>query len=239
MTAVSTTPAAGDLALGADPTAGFRRRAGAIALPLAFLCQAACNTIYAWATRDGGGDTGEAADTLAFYAEHGAAMRVATVLALVGCFLAIPGLLAALRVLRTSRPRLALSAVLLMIAGYVCYFGIVFTNFDTIALAAGGVDAAAALDVAGADPVTVPFFLLFVAGNLGGTLLLALAVMLSRSLPWYAGALILGWPVGHVLNLIVTNEWYAVAGGLLEVAGLTIVALAALRLTNRDWARRG
>ncbi|GAA1934589.1 hypothetical protein GCM10009775_28150 [Microbacterium aoyamense] len=222
-----------------DPTIGFRRRTTAVALPLAFALQAVTNTLYSLSVGDGVGDTGSGDETLAFYAAHGGAMTVATIVSLIGSLLVVPGVLAALRVLRPTRPRLSLAAGILMIAGYIAYFGIVFTNYDTIALARFTVDAGAALDERAAIPGAIVVFLLFVAGNLVGTLLLGLAVILSRSLPWWAGALIIGWPVGHVVNLVVGSEWFAVAGGALEVIGLCVVAVAALRLSNAEWAARG
>ncbi|BCW49613.1 hypothetical protein [Arthrobacter sp. StoSoilB13] len=40
-------------------------------------------------------------------------------------------------------------------------------------------------------------------------------------------------------NIIVGNEWFAVAGGALEIVGLTLVAAAVWRLTNADWVARG
>lgn len=222
-----------------DPTIGFRRTASALALPLAFACQLVMNAVYAWAAGDGGGDTGGGAEALAFYGAHADAIQIGLVFSLIGGFLTLPGVLAALRMLRPTRPRLSLIAGILMIVGYVSYFGIAFTTFDSIALAQHGVDAGAAMDAAQQNPVALPFFLVFVVGNLLGTLLLGLAVILSRDLPWYAGALIIGWPVGHIVNITGGGEWFAVAGGALEVAGLAIVAAAALRTSNREWALRG
>lgn len=223
----------------ADRTIGFRRRIGAVALPLAFACQLVCNALYAVASTGNAGDSGSAAESLRFYADHADEMLVATVFALVGSLLAIPGLLAALKVLRPTRPMLALWAVVLMIAGYTCYFGAVFTNFDEIALATSRVDAGAALDASGAAHAALPFGLLFVVGNLLGTLLLGLAVVLSRALPWWAGGLIMGWTAGHVVNIVGGGEWFAVAGGALEIAGLCVIAAHALRTPDSAWAARG
>lgn len=101
------------------------------------------------------------------------------------------------------------------------------------------------LDLGGAveasqSAAALPFFLLFVVGNIVGTALLALAVILSRGLPRWAGALILGWPVGHVLNVFGgLGEWFAVGGGALEIAGLSVLAVIALRTSDREWAARG
>jgi hypothetical protein len=223
----------------ADPTIGFRRRSAALALPAAFACELVSNALYAVSAGGGIADNGTGTQTLEFYAAHVPMMTASNVFALVGVLLAVPGVLAALRVLRPTKPRLGLIAAVLMVAGYICYFGTVTTIAETIALAQGHVAAGAALDAVQANPVVVVFWDLFVVGNLLGTLLLGLAVILSRELPWYAGALILGWPVGHIINITGGGEWFAVAGGALEVIGLVVVATHALRLSNAEWAARG
>lgn len=58
-------------------------------------------------------------------------------------------------------------------------------------------------------------------------------------MPWGAGLLIMGWTLGQVINIVGAGEWFAVAGGVLEVAGLLILAAATLRLTDAEWIRRG
>ncbi|MDN5725836.1 MAG: hypothetical protein L0G99_07900 [Propionibacteriales bacterium] len=229
----------------ADPTTRIRRIGGALALPLAFALQLICNARYAWVSTESGlSDTEGNAETLEFYARYPGSVVAMSALAMVGVLIMIPGLLTALRVLRLARPRLALSAVAVMIVGYVCYFGILIMNFSTVGLAEfsraqPGAGVAAMLDAAPSAPIMMVFFGLFVLGNLVGTLLLGLAVLTSRVVPWWAGLLIMGWPVGHMINLLGGGEWFAVAGGLLEVTGLAIVALAALRTSDSDWAARG
>lgn len=229
----------------AAPTVRFRRVTGAVALPLAFAFQLVCNAIYAWVSSESGlSDTGGGAETIEFYGRYPTAFLLMTAFALVGVLVMIPGLLAGLRVLRPSKPRLGLWAVVLMLAGYVSYFGIVMTNFDTLGLAQyaldhPGFDAGAILDASQASPVQMVFFALFVIGNLIGTLLLGLAVILSRSLPWYAGALIICWTLGHIINIAGGGEWFAVAGGALEVIGLSMIAATALRTTDARWSAHG
>lgn len=228
-----------------SPTVRFRRVVGAVALPFAFAFQLVCNAIYAWiSTESGLSDTESGAQTIEFYGRYPTEFLLMTAFALVGVLIMIPGLLAGLRILRPGRPRLGLWAVVLMLSGYVSYFGVVMTNFDTIglaqyALAHPDVDAGAILDAAQASPVQTAFFVLFVIGNLIGTLLLGLAVILSRTLPWYAGALIICWTIGHVINIVGGGEWFAVAGGALEVVGLSILAMVTLRTSDTAWAARG
>lgn len=98
------------------------------------------------------------------------------------------------------------------------------------------------LDASPAGTWGQPFYLLFAIGNLAGTLLLGLAVILGGravGVPWWAGVLIACWTIGHLINIIIGNEWFAVAGGALEIVGLTFVAAAVWRLTNVDWVARG
>ncbi|GAB3814547.1 hypothetical protein GCM10028820_10680 [Tessaracoccus terricola] len=225
------------------PTTRFRRVGGALALPAGFALQVAANSIYAVVSTESGlTDTGDGAEALEFFGRYPAHFEWMTVLALSGVLLIVPGLLAALRVLRPHRPVLGLVAVTLMVAGYVCYFGIVRTNFDTIALAEHALahpsaDLGAVLDNA-LTPAAVGFALVFVVGNLLGTLLLGLAVLSSPG-NRVVGLLVICWPVGHVANLLGGGEWFAVAGGALEVVGLSMVAARALRTTDPQWVARG
>lgn len=226
-----------------DPTVTFRRVAGAVALPLGFLLQAACNAVYAWASRDGGTDLGPMDETLRFYAAHSTEILVATGLALVGSLLNVAGLPTAARVLRRAAPRLSLVAVIAMIVGYLSYFGIVFFGVGTVNLAVSGVPASAVDNAAGAW-LLGGFSWLFAVGNLIGSLLLGLSVIVGRrrlagQVPRWAGVLIICWPVGHITNLIVGFELFAVVGGLLEVVGLALLARAALRMPNPEWVARG
>ncbi|GAB3806036.1 hypothetical protein GCM10028798_28510 [Humibacter antri] len=242
MTVVSARP---ETHVGVDPTIGFRRVAGAVMLPLAFACQLVCNVTYAVAADGNAGDGGTGEQSLEFYASHASSMVLATVFALVGCLLAVPGILAALRILRPSKPRLGLWAAVLMIAGYVAYFGLSMTNFDSLALARSDLPRAAAgavLDAAQGSPAAMPVFIVFVAGNLVGTLLLGLAVVLGGrrcGVPWWAGLLVIAWTVGHVINIVGGGEWFAVAGGALEVVGLAFLAAAVLRTSDTEWSLRG
>lgn len=237
------------LAAAVDPTVRFRRVAGALCLPLGFVLQQCCNAIYAViSTESGLSDTEGAAEAIELYGRYPGPLAACTVLAMIGVLLLVPGLLAALRVLRPYTARLAVWAVVLMIGGYISYGMVVASNFGSLALAAyakahPGVDVTGVWEAA-ANPLLMPFFLLFVVGNLGGAVLLGIAVIrasrhASSRLPWVAGALIMCWTVGHIVNLVGGGEWFAVAGGILQIVGLAFVSAAALRTSNADWAARG
>lgn len=238
MTETTAATAAPPVRLPPDPTRRLRQRASAIALPLGFAGQLVANLGYSWATREGGDDL-SGASALELYGREPGLMAFVTVAALLGCLLIVSGAFAAARVLRPWSPRLTLLAVLTVVTGYICYFGIVATNFVTIALAQAGVDAARPLDEAQSMPAAVPMFVLFLIGNMGGALLLASAVFRSPEVSGWAGAGILSWFVLHVIGLVVGSEWFEVAGGALQVAGLAVIARRAIRLTPREWAERG
>ncbi|AYG04461.1 hypothetical protein [Gryllotalpicola protaetiae] len=221
-----------------DPTAGFRRFCTAVALPLGILAQAVVNLAYALATLNGGDDS-TAANAMELYSSEEGLLRLATVALIVGVMILIVGLPTATRVLRPTRPRLALIAVALMGAGYISYAVVSGTNWLVMALGEHHVDAAAAIDASQNDPSAQPWFLVFVAGNLVGTLLLGLAALLSRGVPKLAGVLIIAWPVLHVTGLIAGSEWFEVAGAILETVGLAMVAAIALRLPLDEWRTRG
>lgn len=224
-----------------DPTVRFRRVTGAVALPLALMLQLACNTVYAIVSTESGlSDLGAPEETLEFYGRYPGQFTVAIIFAMLGGLVMIPGLLTALRILRPYKPRLALWAVVMMIAGYVCYFGIAMSGFDTLALAFASLPPEVVPATMEQSSAAIPFFIMFVIGNLLGTALLALAVLLSRGLPRWAGVLIFGWPVGHVINVFLGGgEWFAVAGGALEICGLLVLAGVALRTDDRQWRQRG
>ncbi|GAA3926015.1 hypothetical protein [Microbacterium soli] len=227
----------------ADPTTGFRRAAGAIALPLGFVCHLVCNVIYAWVSTESGlTDTEDLPQAYALYAAYPTPLVVCTFLVIVGGLLLIPGLLTALRIVRPARPRLGLTAVVLMLVGYISYLGISFTNFDTVTFATSVPEVASVVESSPWQAAPMPFFVLFLIGNLIGTLLFGLAVVLGGrkvGVPWWAGALIMCWTLGHIINIAGGGEWFAVGGGALQIAGCVVLCVRALRMPQTQWARLG
>jgi O-antigen ligase len=57
---------------------------------------------------------------------------------MVGCVLMIPAVLGAMSLVRERAARLGLLGGVLMIAGYVCYFGLCLQSYATIAMAEHG-----------------------------------------------------------------------------------------------------
>jgi hypothetical protein len=211
------------------PGQRVRRLSGAVALLLAPWGFVITNACYAWMIRHGGSDeTG--AGALALAAAGPQILRLCLVAGMIGCLLIIPAVLTALR--QAPRSRLAFVGGSLMIAGYVCYFGVLLSNMIIIAMAEHGgplADFAAAIDASQADRSTVWIFPIFIAGNLLGTLLFAIGLLRSRTVPIWAAVLIMLWPVLHISGLFLGGEVLEVIGAVLQAIGFAGVAAAVLR----------
>jgi hypothetical protein len=196
------------------------------------------NAGYAWAIRNGGSDeTG--ADALALSAAHPLLLRVVLLAAMVGCLLLVPAVLGAFRLVATSR--LVFAGGSLMIAGYICYFGVLATNFGAVAMAERGgpiADYAAVIDASQADPFASWIFPLFIVGNLLGTALFAMGLLVTKAVPTWAALGILMWPVLHVVGLVFFgNEVPQVIGALLQAIGFAGCAAVLLRRREPAWGK--
>jgi hypothetical protein len=215
-------------------TGRVRRLGGALALVLAPWGFVIANACYAWMIRNGGGDeTG--ADSLALAAANPDLVRLLLVAGMLGCLLIIPAVITALSLARRSG--LAFVGGSVMIAGYVCYFGVLLSNTIIIAMAERGgptADYAAVIDATQADPWTVWVFPIFIVGNLIGTLLFAIGLLRSRKVPIWAAILIMLWPPLHVGGLIIGGEVPEVIGAVLQAIGFAGVATAVLRRSDQE-----
>jgi len=220
----------------AQPESGqrLRRVGGALALVLAPWGFVITNATYAWMIRNGGSDeTG--ADALSLAAAGPDLLRLGIVAGMIACLLIIPAVLTALRLARQSR--LAFVGGSLMIAGYVCYFGVLLSNMIILAMAERGgpiADYAAVIDASQADLSTVWVFPIFIVGNLLGTVLFAIGLLRSRMVPVWAAILIMVWPPLHVAGLFLGGEVLEVLGAVLQAIGFAGVAAAVLRRSNQE-----
>jgi len=215
-------------------TGRLRRLSGALTLILAPWGFVITNASYAWTIRNGGSDS-TGAEALALAATSPDVFRLAVVAGMIGCLLIIPAVLTALNL--ASRSRLAFVGGSLMIAGYVCYFGVLLSNMIIIAMAERGgplADYAAVIDASQIDLSTVWVFPIFVIGNLIGTLLFAIGLLRSRTVPVWAAILIMLWPPLHVVGLIVGGEVLEVIGALLQAIGFAGVAAVVLRRSRQE-----
>jgi hypothetical protein len=212
-----------------------RQVGGALALivaPWGFVISNAC---YAWMIRNGGSDeTG--AGALALAAAGSGILRLCLVAGMIGCLLVIPAVMTALSLARQSR--LAFVGGSLMIAGYVCYFGVLLSNMMIITMAEHGgplSDFAAVIDASQAESSTAWVFPIFIIGNLLGTVLFAIGLLRSRTVPVWAAILIMLWPPLHVTGLfILGSEIPEVIGAVLQAIGFAGIAVAVLRRSNRE-----
>jgi hypothetical protein len=207
----------------------FRQLGSVLALVLAPWGFVIVNSIYTWATRNGGNDA-TGADAIALAASAPGPFRMLIVAGVLGCLLLVPAVQTAMGLARSSW--LTFVGGSLMIAGYICYSGVLLTNTAIIAMAEHGgpvADFAAVIDASQADASTSWVFLLFILGNLGGTVLFAIGLLRSRSVPAWAALMIMAWPPLHVTGLVVGNEIFEVAGAILQAVGFAAIAGVVLR----------
>jgi hypothetical protein len=228
MTAVDRATPTQDIAQ-PDVSGRLRRLGGALALVLAPWGFVIANASYAWMIRNGGSDS-TGAEALALAATGPDVLRLAVVAGMIGSLLVIPAVVTALS--HARRSRLAFVGGSMMIAGYVCYFGVLLSNTMIIAMAERGgplADYAALIDADQGDPWTAWVFPIFVLGNLLGTLLFAIGLLRSGAVPAWSAILIMLWPPLHVIGLIIGGEVLEVLGAVLQAIGFAGIAAAVLR----------
>jgi len=192
----------------------------------------AANAADAWTTRRGGSDqTAKGAIELAV--AHPTLDKWASLAAMAGCLLLIPASLGAMSLAHERAARLSLIGGMLVVTGYVCYFGLVFQGLATIALAQHG--GATPDNVAVQQLITNQAFfvgpaLAFVLGNIVGTFLLGLSLVRARAIPRWAGLAIMAWPILHILG----GSWGEVVGAAAEAVGLAAVGVRLLEAPPPD-----
>ena len=218
----------------AQMTGRVGRLGGALALivaPWGFVITNAC---YAWMIRNGGSDeTG--AQALSLAAAGPGILRLCLVAGMIGCLLIIPAVMTALSLARRSP--LAFVGGSLMIAGYVCYFGVLLSNVIIITMAEHGgplADFAAVIDASQSDTATSWVFPIFIVGNLLGTLLFAIGLLRSHAVPIWAAILIMLWPPFHVAGLFLGGEVLEVIGAMLQAIGFAGLAASVLRRSSQE-----
>jgi hypothetical protein len=208
-------------------TTRFRRIAQATALftaPWAFVI---ANAGDAWMTRHGE-DNLTQKGALLVAAAHPGLDKASIFAAMIGCLLLVPAVLGAMSLVRYRAARLGLIGGVLMVSGYICYFGLCFQSYATIAMAQHGgasSDHLAVLQLTQNQAFYVVPALTFVLGNVVGTVILGVAFMRARVIPLWAGICIVAWPVLHFIG----GSWGEVAGAILEAIGLAVVGLRVLR----------
>lgn len=212
-------------------TEGTRRVSQGLALMVAPWAFVIANTGDVVTTERGLDDT-TPRGALLIAAAHPLADKWFTFIAMIGCLLLVPAVLGGMSLVRVKAARLGLLGGALMVAGYICYFALLFQGYATIALAQhgrAGADSVAVQDLMMNQGFYIAVALTFVAGNLIGTFLFGLALFRARVVPRWAAALVLVWPVAHILG----GPWGEVLGATVEAVGLTVVGLPLLRSGSR------
>jgi hypothetical protein len=184
-------------------------------------------------TKLNGGDDLKPEDALAIARDHLALDRWSSFAALLGSLLLVPAVLGVMRAVRVGAARVGLAGCVLMAAGYIAYFGIVFQGMIVDAMVRAGGSTTQHVDVLDAamdEPLTIWVYLLFVLGNIVGTFLVGLALIRARTVPRAAGYLLIGWPVCHLSGL----PFSEVVGAVLQAVALAMVGAVLLRGTRPD-----
>jgi hypothetical protein len=220
----------------AGRTERTRRLSQGLALMLAPWAFVVANAGDVVTTEHGLDDT-NARGALLIAAAHPVADKWFTFAAMIGCLLLVPAVLGAMGLVRVKAAWLGLAGGGLMITGYICYFAMLFQGYATIALAqhaGASPDSVAVQDLMMNQGFFVVVALTFVVGNLIGTFLLGLALFRARVVPRWAAALVLVWPVAHLVG----GPWGEVLGAAVEGVGLFVVGLFVMQVLGRDAAAR-
>lgn len=231
-TPTTPTPPTAPATVAAQVPIPLRRTGSVVGMALAPWCWVVANTAYLLAIRDGGSDI-DGAGALALSAEHPTFMRVAILAVMLGGILVVPAVLGLFRLAPTSR--LVTIGGSMMVAGYICYAAVAASGFTTLAMAevvGPTSQLAEVIDAAQGDPWWVWAFIVFVLGNLVGTLVLVAGLLRVGGVPRWAALAIAAWPVLHVVGLTVFhNEVPQVLGAVAQAVGFAGCALA---LHRRD-----
>jgi hypothetical protein len=211
-------------------TARVRRVGLAAAMLTAPWFIVAANTGDSIMKLDGGDDT-KPRDALQLAADHLTLDRWSNLAALIGSLLLVPAVLGVMRLVRTGAARLGLIGGALMIAGYVCYFAMVFQGYTADAMVQAGGSTKQNINVLQAvldEPRTIWVYLLFVLGNFVGTFILGVALVRAGTVPRLAGFGLMAWPVFHLFAV----PFFEVVGGVAQALGFAVCAIVLLRLAG-------
>jgi hypothetical protein len=175
-----------------------------------------------------GGDDLTPSHALAVAAAHPRAEPWANLAAMVGSMLLVPAVLGVMRVVRTGAARLGLVGGVLMAAGYICYFGLVFqgeTVDEMVKVGGSASQNIAILQASMDDHMMLWVPLVFVVGNFVGTFLLGLALVRSHTTPRWAGLGLLAWPIFHIFGI----PGFEIVGAVAQAIGLAAVGIMVLR----------
>ena len=180
----------------------------------------------------------DSSDVVRLVSAHQTAQSVVVWLGLLAFLTLVPGVIYAGRIVGRTAPRLAASATILLVLGYLSMawltVGDAYLLFgirqdlpaDTLAGMYDGVHAAATVAA-----------VLFVLGHVLGTILLGVGMLHGRSVPgWAAVATIAAQPIHFVAAVIVSSQTLDLFGWGLNAVGFAALSFVVLRMDDDEWA---
>lgn len=206
--------------------------AAAVAVPVLDLAEDRIHAVVL--TRDYGGTPAESVAMVHALRAHSGLWQVDVYLALGLALLALPAVLGLLHLARPRAPRTTAAAALTVLPGvlglsmHTIFWNLLHGAFASGSSTAGAV-AAVKADVEAYPPFVVALVLVILGLNLG-LLLLAVALGLSGTVPWWAAACAAAFPLA---DLVGTPDSAYPVFGLLWLTGWAVAARALLRLSRR------
>jgi hypothetical protein len=169
---------------------------------------------------------------------HRAAESAVVWLGLVATLTIVPAVAFAGRAVARRCPRLATTAVLLLVPGYLCLGWLNVVDAAVLFGVRHGVAPETLAQMyAGMHPAQVVAEGVFVVGHVLGTILLGVGMLRSRLVAaWAAWITIAAQPLHFVAAVIVGSHWLDLIAWGLNTIGFAALAAATLRLPDDEWA---
>jgi hypothetical protein len=206
----------------------------ALLLPIGPLAIAVLRYVLPYDTTD------SSADVARQVAAQQATQNAVVWLGFVAMLTLVPAVLVVAKVARQESPRLAAAGATLLVPGYLVLGWLVASDAAVLFAVRRGLP----VDVAGeayADlhPGMLVAGAIFVIGHVLGTVLLGCALLRGTTVPrWAAIAVIVSQPLHFVAAVVVPSHGLDLVAWGLNAIGFGAVALAVLRMTDDEWARR-
>ena len=204
----------------------------AVILPVGPAAVAGLRFILPYTTAD---DSSEAVRQIA---AHQTAQSAVVWLGFLACLTLVPGVIFAGRVVGRTAPRLAATATVLLVLGYLSMAWL--TVGDAYLLFGIRQDLPAeslAAMYEGVHPAATVATVLFVLGHVLGTILLGVGMLRGKVVPvWAAVATIAAQPIHFVAAVIVSSQTLDLFGWGLNAVGFASLSFVVLRLHDDEWA---
>ncbi|TDP94853.1 hypothetical protein [Labedaea rhizosphaerae] len=175
--------------------------------------------------------TDDSATIVAKVAAHQQAQSLIVWLGFAGLLTLVPAVLWVARLTRPAAPRTTTAALVLLVPGYLALGLLVAADAALLSGVRDHVDfAVLARQFDGSHPTAVIADAIFVAGHVAGTVLLGVALWLSRVVPrWAAVATIVAQPLHFVAAVILASHPLDFAAWGLNAVGFAVAAIALVR----------